>query len=65
MMKEGLRHTGFQMHFKGQRHRIALDELTGGKAITVYWQREVVKDLIARRSPGLASWLKPRQRNRS
>ena len=49
MMKEGLRHTGFQMHFKGQRHRIALDELTGGKAITVYGQQEVVKDLIARR----------------
>ena len=49
MMKEGLRHTGFEMHFHGQRHRIALDELTGGKAITVYGQQEVVKDLIARR----------------
>ena len=49
MMREGLRHTGFEMHFHGQRHRIALDELTGGKAITVYGQQEVVKDLIARR----------------
>ena len=25
MMREGLRHTGFEMHFHGQRHRIALD----------------------------------------
>ncbi len=49
LMREGLRHTGFEMHFHGQRHRIALDELTGGKAITVYGQQEVVKDLIARR----------------
>jgi p-hydroxybenzoate 3-monooxygenase len=49
MRREGLRHTGFEMHFDGNRHRIALDELTGGKAITVYGQHEVVKDLIARR----------------
>ncbi len=49
MMREGLRHTGFEMHFHGQRHRIALDELTGGKSITVYGQQEVVKDLIAQR----------------
>jgi p-hydroxybenzoate 3-monooxygenase len=49
MQREGLRHTGFEMHYEGQRHRIALDELTGGKAITVYGQHEVVKDLIARR----------------
>jgi p-hydroxybenzoate 3-monooxygenase len=49
MRREGLRHTGFEMHFDGNRHRIALDELTGGKAITIYGQHEVVKDLIARR----------------
>jgi p-hydroxybenzoate 3-monooxygenase len=49
MRREGLRHTGFEMHFDGNRYRIALDELTGGKAITVYGQHEVVKDLIARR----------------
>ncbi len=47
--REGLRHSGFEMHFRGQRHRVALDELTGGKAIVVYGQQEVVKDLIARR----------------
>jgi p-hydroxybenzoate 3-monooxygenase len=50
MTREGLRHTGFEMHFRGQRHRIALDELTGGKTITVYGQQEVVKDLISRRA---------------
>ena len=30
-------------------HRIALSELAGGRAITVYGQQEVVKDLIAAR----------------
>jgi p-hydroxybenzoate 3-monooxygenase len=50
LLRDGLRHTGFEMHFQGQRHRIALDELTGGKSITVYGQQEVVKDLIARRT---------------
>ena len=49
MLREGLRHTGFEMHFHGQRHRIALDELTGGQSIMVYGQQEVVKDLISRR----------------
>ena len=49
LLREGLHHTGFEIHVKGQRHRIALDELTGGKSITVYGQQEVVKDLIARR----------------
>jgi p-hydroxybenzoate 3-monooxygenase len=47
--REGLRHTGFAIQFEGARHRIALDELTGGRAITVYGQQEVVKDLIAAR----------------
>jgi p-hydroxybenzoate 3-monooxygenase len=49
LLSEGLRHTGFEIHFQGQRHRIALDGLTTGKSITVYGQQEVVKDLIARR----------------
>ena len=30
-------------------HRINLYELTGGRAVTVYAQHEVLKDLIARR----------------
>ena len=44
--REGLRHGGIHLNFGGVRHRIALDELTGGRAVTVYGQTEVVKDLI-------------------
>jgi p-hydroxybenzoate 3-monooxygenase len=46
---EGLRHEGIYIAFGGQRHRIDLARLTGGRAITVYGQNEVVKDLIAAR----------------
>jgi p-hydroxybenzoate 3-monooxygenase len=42
----GLRHEGLYVSFGGQRHRIDLAELTGGKAITVYGQNENVRDLI-------------------
>lgn len=47
--REGLRHGGIYIAFNGVRHHIAFDELTGGRAITVYGQNEVVKDLIAAR----------------
>jgi p-hydroxybenzoate 3-monooxygenase len=46
LQREGLRHGGLYISFLGQRHHINLAELTGGKAITVYGQNEVVKDLI-------------------
>jgi len=46
----GLRHAGLYISFLGQRHRIDLTELTGGKAITVYGQNEVVRDLIDART---------------
>jgi len=46
----GLRHDGLHISFRGQRHRIDLAELTGGKAITVYGQNEVVRDLIDART---------------
>jgi len=49
MRREGMVHHGFNILVGGHRRRIALDELTGGKCITVYGQQEVVKDLIARR----------------
>jgi len=49
LQREGLRHTGFKLHFNGESHRIALADLTDGKAVTVYGQHEVVKDLIAAR----------------
>jgi p-hydroxybenzoate 3-monooxygenase len=45
----GLRHDGLYVSFQGQRHRIDLADLTGGKAITVYGQNEVVRDLIEAR----------------
>ena len=47
--REGLVHEGIQIQIGAERHRLDLNELTGGKAITVYGQQEVVKDLIARR----------------
>lgn len=49
MKKEGFVHTGFDLHFSGRSHRIDLEELTGGRVITVYPQHEVLKDLIALR----------------
>jgi p-hydroxybenzoate 3-monooxygenase len=49
MQKEGLRHEGINLGFSGQIHRINLADLTGGKAVTVYGQTEVVKDMIAAR----------------
>jgi p-hydroxybenzoate 3-monooxygenase len=49
MQREGLRHEGIELLFRGARHRIDLTELTNGKAVTVYGQHEVVKDLIAAR----------------
>jgi p-hydroxybenzoate 3-monooxygenase len=47
--REGLVHHGLELRFGRQGHRIDLSELTGGRAITVYGQQEVVKDLIAAR----------------
>jgi p-hydroxybenzoate 3-monooxygenase len=50
--REGLVHQGVLITFGGRRHRVALSDLTGGKAITVYGQQELVKDLIAARVAG-------------
>ena len=47
--REGLVHHGIELSFAGRRHRIDMAELTGGRAITIYGQHEVVKDLIAAR----------------
>ena len=47
--RQGLRHDGIYLSFNGTRHRIDMAELTGGRAITVYGQHEVVRDLIAAR----------------
>jgi p-hydroxybenzoate 3-monooxygenase len=45
MKREGLVHHGIELRFNGTGHRIHFQELTG-KAITIYAQAEVVKDLI-------------------
>ena len=47
--REGLVHHGILLGFGQRRHRIALSDLTGGRAITIYGQQELVKDLIAAR----------------
>ncbi|MBV9453072.1 MAG: 4-hydroxybenzoate 3-monooxygenase [Rubrobacter sp.] len=49
MKREGMVHHGVELRFGGQGHRIDMYELTGGRAITVYGQHEVVKDLIRTR----------------
>jgi p-hydroxybenzoate 3-monooxygenase len=49
MLREGLVHHGIELRFGGQGHRIAFERLVPGRAITVYGQQEVVKDLIAAR----------------
>ena len=49
LAREGLRHEGIYVAFSGERHYIPLAELTGGRAITIYGQNEVVKDLIGAR----------------
>ncbi len=46
--REGLRHEGIDLGLHCRLHRIPFVELTG-KAVTVYGQQEVVKDLISRR----------------
>jgi p-hydroxybenzoate 3-monooxygenase len=49
LAREGMRHEGLHLAFGGARHRVDLADLTGGRAITVYGQNEVVRDLIAAR----------------
>jgi p-hydroxybenzoate 3-monooxygenase len=51
LQQEGLVHHGVNLQFEGRRHRIDFTALTG-KAITVYGQQEVIKDLIAARLSG-------------
>ncbi|HEY2691246.1 MAG TPA: 4-hydroxybenzoate 3-monooxygenase [Streptosporangiaceae bacterium] len=49
LQREGLVHHGIELRFGGKGHRIAFEKLVPGRAITVYGQQEVVKDLIATR----------------
>jgi p-hydroxybenzoate 3-monooxygenase len=47
MRREGLVHRGIYLRFNRCDHRIDMAALTGGRAITVYGQQEVIKDLNA------------------
>ncbi len=49
LRREGFVHHGFAIRFAGRSHRIDLADLANGRAITVYAQHEVLKDLIAQR----------------
>jgi p-hydroxybenzoate 3-monooxygenase len=49
LTRDGFVHHGINLAFGGGMHRINLYELTGGRAVTVYAQHEVLKDLIAKR----------------
>jgi p-hydroxybenzoate 3-monooxygenase len=49
MRREGLLHGGIYLRFGGRSHHIPMTELTHGRAVTIYGQTEVVKDLIAAR----------------
>jgi p-hydroxybenzoate 3-monooxygenase len=54
MRREGLVHHGVNLRFGGRTHRIDFADLTGGRAITIYAQAEVIKDLVdARLAAGL------------
>jgi p-hydroxybenzoate 3-monooxygenase len=45
MRKEGLIHDGIELRFDGISHRIDIKELTG-RAVMIYGQHEIVKDMI-------------------
>jgi len=57
MHRDGLVHSGFDMLFAGQRHRVDLAALTGGQNVMVYGQTEVTRDLMdARTQAGLPTF---------
>jgi p-hydroxybenzoate 3-monooxygenase len=49
MRREGLLHHGIELRFDRQAHRIPLSDLTGGRAVMIYGQTEMVKDLVRAR----------------
>ena len=46
MLREGSVHRGIHLRFDRRTHRIDFDDLTGGRAITLYPQHELIKDLV-------------------
>jgi p-hydroxybenzoate 3-monooxygenase len=56
MHAEGLVHGGIVMLFGGERHRVDLNRLSGGKNVMVYGQTELTRDLMdARAAAGLTT----------
>ncbi len=56
MEAEGLPHEGIAIAFSGQRHRIDLTGMSGGKRVIIYGQTELTKDLMdARLAAGAVS----------
>ena len=56
MHEEGVPHHGIELLFKGERHRIDLTGLSGGKSVLVYGQTEVTRDLMeVRAAEGLTT----------
>src|SRR6266850_7285222 len=54
MHEEGIVHGGFELLFGGERHRVDMNRLTGGKNVMVYGQTELTRDLMdARQAAGL------------
>src|SRR5258708_33684914 len=49
MQREGFVHEGIILRFDGSDRRIDFRALTGGKAVMVYAQHEVITDLVAAR----------------
>jgi p-hydroxybenzoate 3-monooxygenase len=48
--QEGLVHGGIELSFGGQRHRIDIRALTGGRTVVVYGQTELTRDLMEART---------------
>jgi len=50
--REGMRHHGLYLSFDRVRHHLDFEGRTGGRAITVYGQNEIVRDLLDARESG-------------
>ena len=46
MQQECLTHKGIYLHFNNENHYLNVEELTGGKVVTVYGQRNITCDMI-------------------
>jgi len=49
LRRQAFFHDGFELRFGGERHRIPMAELAGGRQAVIYGQQEIVKDAIAAR----------------